>query len=172
MFSRILTKLIDEAIVPAVLLIAAKLIGVVFAVKYFDINISPGSSFLNLYFTSQNDFIKVNSYSALFMCLVVGFGAFVFLVKSRYFHDTHVSPTSAARLFHFGVGKFIQTSFDIYSEGTVWLSYSFLMTALLLSELYFGMIYSWVFLISLTVAVFLLLILISDVEREVKVARA
>lgn len=167
MFSRILTKLIDEAIVPAVALVAARVLGVIFVTSYFGIPLANESSFLTLYFSNKVDFLKVNSYSTLFMYFVVFLGGVAFLVKSRYFHDTHISPPFAAKVFSSNLGNFIQTSFDIYSEGSIWLLYSFLMTLVLGVELYFRIVYPWVFILSLALSILLTLIFVSDVEREV-----
>lgn len=167
MFSRILIRLIDEAILPAVLLIAAKVLGVVLSAKYFGISLGVGSSPISFYFSTQSDFIIVNSFSFLAMCIVVFAGGLVFLLRSRVFHDTHITPQNTATLFSLKLGHFIRTSFDVYSEGTIWVSYSYLMLAVTGIELYFGLLVPWVFAISLANCVFLTLLMISDVEKEI-----
>ncbi|MEK7595296.1 MAG: hypothetical protein AAB443_01720 [Patescibacteria group bacterium] len=167
MFSRILTKLIDEAILPAVLLIGAKVIGVLAVAKYYSIEVSPNSTFFSLYFSRVEDFLQVNSYSVALMLGVIFIGGFFFLIKSRLFHDTHIKPVHSQRLFSLGLSHFISTSFDIYSQGTIWLSYAFLLTVVCGMELFFGMLYPWVFIASLAITFFLTLILVSDVEREI-----
>ncbi len=171
MFSRILIKLIDEAILPAVMLVAARILGVLFVAGYFEIPFSSGKSFFTLYFSKPSDFLIVNSYSILFMYLVIFLGGLFFLVKSKYLHDSHVHPSFAAKLFSMKLGSFIQTSFDIYSQGTIWLSYSYLMTLMLGVEAYYKMVFLWVFLASFILSILLTLIFVFDVEKELTIAK-
>lgn len=166
MFSRILVKLIDEAILPAVLLVAARILGVLFVVGYYEIPFNSGNSFFTLYFSNSSDFLIVNSYSILFMYLVIFLGGLFFLIKSTYLHDSHVRPSFAAKLFSMKLGNFIQTSFDIYSQGTIWLSYSYLMTLMLGVEAYYKMVFPWVFVASFALSVLLTLVFVFDVEKE------
>ncbi|OGC50911.1 hypothetical protein A2716_02655 [candidate division WWE3 bacterium RIFCSPHIGHO2_01_FULL_40_23] len=169
MFSKILIKLIDEAIVPAVLLVSARVLGSIFVIKYTGIQFEEKSTFLTLYFSNHTDFLTVNSYSSLIMYGVVFAGGLFFLLKSRIFHDSHVTPVVAAKMFSLKLGNFIQSSFDVYSEGTIWLSYSYLMTIILSVQYYFKLVYGWVFVLSLALSVLLTLILVSDVERELEI---
>lgn len=166
MFSRILTKLIDEAVLPALALVAAKILGTILVIKYFNIPVESTSTFFKVYISSKESFLLVNSYSTLFMYLVVAAGALLFFVRSRWFHDTHITPSFAVKIFSFRLGNFIKTSMDVYSEGTIWLSYSYLMTFVLGAELFFGMVYSWVFMLSFALSIILTLIFVSDVEKE------
>lgn len=166
MFSKVLTKLIDEAIFPAMALVSAKVIGTIFAVRYFNVAVSDTSSFLSLYISDKANFILVNSYSNLFMYLVVFAGALVFLVRSRWFHDTHITPPFAAKIFSLRLGNFIKTSLEVFSEGTIWLSYSYLMTLILAVQVYFGIVFPYILGLSVVLSLFLTLIFVSDVDRE------
>ncbi|MBI4091489.1 hypothetical protein HY419_01910, partial [candidate division WWE3 bacterium] len=167
MFSRILIKLIDEAVLPAVLLVAARIIGVIAVAKYYDIPIENGKGVLPFYFSDPRDFVVVNSYATLFMFAVIFAGGVFFLLKSRVLHDSHISPHTAAKVFSLNLGSFVKTSFDLYSEGAIWLSYSYLLTLVMGLQVYFGIVYSWLFLLSLCLSVLLTLVFVSDVEREI-----
>ncbi|MBU0650179.1 hypothetical protein KJ605_03045, partial [Patescibacteria group bacterium] len=67
MFSKLLIKLIDEAIVPAIFLITVRIVSLVFISRSFGIAITLGES--GFMYDSQADYMLVNSYSMLYMVL-------------------------------------------------------------------------------------------------------
>jgi len=62
----------------------------------------------------------------------------------------------------------VQSSLDLYTKGAIWISYAYLMTILTGALALYSYIYSFVFYITLTVAVVSSIFLISDIENEVK----
>uniref|UniRef100_A0A7C4TLU7 Uncharacterized protein n=1 Tax=candidate division WWE3 bacterium TaxID=2053526 RepID=A0A7C4TLU7_UNCKA len=165
MFSRILVKLVDEAIVPAIVLFSVRILAAILIAKAYDISFSFGLR--GFTYNSQEDFLFVNSYSTLAMISVLAVGLFYVLIKSYLFHDTHVAPHTAAKLFSLNLSGFIQTSFDVYSQGVIWLSYSYLLVIASGIMFYFGLVYPWVFYSSLALTFIATLLLILDVEKEI-----
>jgi len=167
MFSRILIKLIDEAIFPALAIFVARLGSSIFLAQYYGVEYSLGVS--GFVYNNQADFIFVNSYSTLVVIAVVGVGLLYNLTKSHLFHETHVDPSLAARLHSFRVSRFIQTSFDLYSQGVVWLSYSFLVLFASIAMTYFDLLHTWVLWVSVAATFIGTYLFIIDVERELLV---
>ena len=165
MFSRILVKLIDEAIVPAIALFAAKVGSAVLLARYYNIEFSVTSS--GFVYSNRADFVLINSYSTLIVVAAVGFGLLYNLTKAHLFHETHIEPSTTARLYSFRLSRFIQTSFDLYSQSVVWLSYSFLVLLATVAMFYFGFMYAWVLWVSVAVTFVAIYLFIIDVEREV-----
>lgn len=167
MFSRILVKLVDEAIVPAIILLVVRVVAVVVVGRYFGMAIEIGAT--GFVYPDDASFLLVNSYSTLAMVCVIAVGLFYVLLKSKFFHNTHIHPSVTARLFTMRLSSVIQTSFDIYSQGVVWLSYSFLLMFASGLMLYFGLIYNWIFYVSLVLSVVSTYLLIIDIEKEMHV---
>ena len=71
-----------------------------------------------------------------------------------------------AKLFSLRISSLIQTSFDVYSQGVVWLSYLYLIMMVSGILALFGLIYLWVFYSSAVLAVISTILLIFDVENE------
>ncbi|MFZ5424452.1 MAG: hypothetical protein ACOZAO_01510 [Patescibacteria group bacterium] len=165
MFSKILIKLVDEAIVPALLLIVTRVVSIVFFASYLHIDYELGPA--GFTYTNVEDYIAINSYSILSMVLVLSLGVLYILLKSYLFHDTHITPVLTAKLFSLRLSSFIQTSFDLYSQGTVWLSYSYLLLMVSAIMTFFGFIYTWVFLTALVFCVISTYFFVLDVEDEV-----
>lgn len=167
MFSKILIKLIDQAIVPALLLLVTRVTSVLVLAKYFNYNVNIGDS--GFVFDSPAEYLVVNSYSVLLMLIVLTVGLLYILAKSFIFHDSHIEPGLTAHLFSLRLSSFIQTSFDLYSQGVVWLSYSYLLMFVAAVLSYFGLLFTWVFVVSFILTVVSTVLLVFDVENEVKI---
>lgn len=170
MFSRLLIKLIDQAIVPAILILVTRVVSVVLIANYFGIPFAIENT--GFVYNSVTDFVLVNSYSILSLVFVVTFGLLYILVKSYYFHDSHITPQLTAKLFMVRLSSFIQSSFDLYSQGSVWLSYSYLLLIVSGAMTFFGMVYSWVFFTSLVFTVVSTVLLIIDIEKELTLSNS
>ena len=167
MFSKILIKLIDQAIVPAVFLLTVRILSVILVSKYFGIYFLLGKN--GFYFSNPNELLTVNSYSTLIMVLAVSVGLLYILLKSYFFHDTHISPGFTAKLFSLKLSSFIQGSFDLYSQGAIWLSYIYLLLMVTGLMTIYGMVYPWIFVITLILTVLSTIFLILDVENEIEI---
>jgi hypothetical protein len=169
MFSRILLKLVDQAILPAVLLLATRIVSVLLISQklemFFDINHT------GIVFGKLADYLVVNSYSMLFMTGALVLGLTYIILKSYLFHDSHISPSLSAKVFSLNIPSFIQTSFDLYSQGTIWISYLFLMLIITGIMSLFGMVYPWVFHLSFVFTVVITVLLVLDVEHELRISK-
>ena len=86
------------------------------------------------------------------------------------FHSSHITPSLTAKLFSLRLSAFIQDSFDLYSQGTVWISYSYLMLLITLVMFLFGSLYAWVFISALVVTVTATVLFVLDIENELGAA--
>jgi len=167
MFSRILIKLIDQAIVPAIFLLTVKIVATVGISRYLGIDFTVGQT--GFVFESTDDYLKISSYSTFAMVVALAVGLFYILFKSMIFHDSHISPKLTAKLFSLRLSTFIQGSFDLYSQGAIWMSYSYLLMLVTGIMSIFGMIYSWVFYSSLILTALSTVFFVLDVENEMKI---
>jgi hypothetical protein len=105
------------------------------------------------------------------MILSLGAGILYILLKSIVFHESHVSPGVAARLFSLRLPSFIQNSFELYSQGVIWVSYLYLLLLISGIMIVFELIYSWVFFVSLVFAVVTTALLVLDIEKEMHITK-
>lgn len=164
MFSKILVKLIDEAIVPAISLLSVRVLSVVALGRYLDIPFAFSST--GFVYQNAEDFVLVNSYSLLSMIIVVTLGLVYILTKAYLFHDSHVKPGATAKLFSLRLTSFIQSSFDLYSQGAIWMSYSYLLMFVAGIMGVFGLVYMWVFFVSIFLSIMATILFVIDVEKE------
>jgi hypothetical protein len=169
MISRTLVRLIDQAIAPAILLLCTRIISVILISYLGEINFVLSNK--GFYFNSPEEYLYINSYSTLAMIVVLAVGLLYILLKAFIFHDTHVSPGLTAKLFHFRLTTLIQNSFELYSQGAIWLVYLYLISVVSLILSLFGLIYIWIFYVSLVLSVISTVVLIFDIENEIELKR-
>lgn len=169
MLSKLLIRLIDKAIIPSLLLLSSRVASIVLVAKYLGIGFKINRS--GFIFQSSTDYVKVNSYSALIMTgmLVIGLGYVI--IKSLFFHDSHIKPTITARLFSIKAESLIQNSYEIYTQGAVWLMYAYLLLIVSTIMSLSGLMFNWVFYIILGTTLLTTLIFILDLEEEVKIKK-
>lgn len=166
MAAKTLTRLIDKAILPAVVLLTAKVVGAVVVSRYFGLawDFTPQG----LTYFSSASYLRANSYSSLLMFLAVMAGLVWVLVKAHWLHETHISPMLASRLSTWGWKSYLKTTVEIYSEATVWFSYAWLTALVLLVQSYFQLCYSWVAGVTLALTLAFTVFFVWDVERELQ----
>ena len=169
MFSKVLIKLIDRAIVPAVLLFAARIVSLVLISKYLGLSFQITRD--GFMFEGAENYVKVNSYSILSMVGVLLIGVFYVIAKSFFFHNSHIKPSLTAKLYSLKVKSLIQDSFDLYTQGVVWMSYSYLLLIVSGIMALSKLLYEWVFFVTLGFTVLTTIILITDVDEEIKIKK-
>lgn len=163
-YSKLLVKLVDRAILPAVFLFAAKVVGTFFASAYLGVESFNGLVAFNG--LSASEYIFVNSYSTLFVFVCVFLGMSFLLFKAHITHETHVSPYLSSRIASLRLNSIIQKSYDLFSEAGIWLMYSWLLTLVTIAQAALGAMYVWVPIIAFVFSVLSSILVIIDVERE------
>lgn len=165
MISKTLIKLIDYAIFPAVLLVAAKVISIVFLLNYFNLDYSIDS--YQIVLSTTADFVSINTYSSLFVFLCVLAGLIWVTIKAHVFHDTHISPALSSKLFSMRLEEVIHNNEVIFAQSFIWLSFAWLTTILFGVQYFFYLSAGWLFYLSLGLSTLATALLAIDIEREV-----
>jgi len=168
MASRFILQLINETIIPALLVVTAKLVGIVLTMLLFGISwsVNYDSAIPRITFYSSEDFITVSSWSSFFVVLVIAVGLLWLLVRAHVFHDTHVTPQLTLRLLNLDLTHFLTTTVEISRQAVIWLSYLWLLIILSVVQAYFGYFYWWMIIFSVLAGILLTWSFIVDIERE------
>lgn len=128
------SKLLDEAILPAVMIIAGKVIGLFLAnsLNSLPYSLQSGGSILpwTVVYNSPAEAATANTISNLFMYLVVLAGFSVVLFRAHYLHSSHIPPKLSGRLVRLKLENFIADTFEIYHQALVWLSFLWITTVI------------------------------------------
>lgn len=172
MISKTLTKLIDEAILPGLVLVLGKFLGVVLVAKIISAEfklISGEFFFPSFSFSNFSAYYTVNSFSNLAMYVGVGLGCAAILVRAHFFHSSHITPKMHIRLLKLGLTGLIAETYQLYHQAAVWLIFLWLATILILVQSFFGLTSAAIAIISFLITLNFSWFLVADIEQEVEI---
>jgi len=167
MFSKILLKLIDQAIIPAIVIFFTRVVSILFLSEQYKLNYTISQSGIN--FINSSEYIFVNSFSIFITLMAVFLGMVISLLMSHFFHQETISPLTTTKLFTLKMSFLIKNSFEIYTKMSVWVLFLWLIT------FYTGLMFinknisDYVFYYSLILSIFLTVLMIRDIENKIKV---
>ena len=166
--SKIILRLIKEALLPAFLILGSKLLCIVIIVGLFSVSwqVESTSFIPRLVFPDADYTIFINSYSNLGVFLVVLVGLVWVLTKAYHFHDTHVSPAFVLQLLSWNLSWLLTDSHEVYHKGVTWVSYLWLVALYIGIQTVMGVNYLWVLVFVLIASIMVTWYFIADVERE------
>ncbi len=176
MIAKSTIKLIDEAVIPAMTIIIAKVAGL-FIVNYLlriDFSANP-KGFLNLLpnitYTNPNDYIVAENYSNLAMFVAICAGVLIVTIKAHFFHQSHISPKFHQKLVKLNLEKFVSASFHLYHQALIWLIFLWLVTLFLVLSTLSKIMYPQISTIAVIIALNFSWIIAFDVQKEIEIAR-
>ena len=176
MITKSIIKLIDEAILPALLLILAKGIGLFLTVLFFNLPFTLEYRSIfgilpSLRFATLQGYTTAENYSNLVMFAAVAAGAIIVILKAHFLHESHISPKLHARLLRFNLEKLVQSSYHLYHQAAVWLIFLWLSVGFLTLSSIAKITYPQITLAALLIAANLSWVFAVDVENEIELSR-
>lgn len=176
MVPKTVIKLIDEAIIPAIILICAKTFGLIGASLIFDLPFTLQQrkilSFLpSVQFSSFQDYVSVENYSNLAMFIAAAAGTIFILVKAHFFHESHIHPKLQARLVRLNLETLITPSYHLYHQAAIWLTFLWLTVSFLFISSILKITYPQITIIAFIVAANFSWVFAIDVEKEIELSK-
>ena len=176
MITKSITKLIDEAIIPALVLILAKMAGLYLSIYFLNLPFEIKSkSFLALLpainFVNFSDYVKAENYSNMAMFLAVSAGTILVLVRAHFLHETHIHPKLQAKLAALNLEGIIAPSYHLYHQAVIWLIFLWLTVGFLIISTILGITYPQISIVAFLIAANFSYFLALDVEKEIEIAR-
>ncbi len=176
MVTKSITKLIDEAIIPAIALIVGKMLGLFLAIVFYhlDFVIVQGGIFKMLpvvTFTSPQNYILAENFSNLAMLFAASFGTIFVIFRAHFFHRSHIHPHLHAKLVSLNLESLITPSYDLYHQGAIWLTYLWLVVGFLVVSSTFGVTFTQISIIAFLIAANFSWIFALDIQREIEIQR-
>jgi hypothetical protein len=168
--SKSLLRILDECVLPAALLISAKVLGIVMLnmILKLDWNVkSVANSFFSTRLEySGSDAILVSSYSNIFMYITIFSGLILILAKLFYLHPKHATPQLVLKLAKADLLHWIKSAFDLYHQVFVWLVFLVITTVFIFMTFLNNETYEWVAWITVVITLVLLWIFVRLVDRD------
>lgn len=176
MINKSLVKLIDEALLPAILLIIAKTAGLFLASYLLNLKFTVTVSNLfkvlpTVHFSNPQDYIVAENYSNVIMFLAASAGCAFVLVRAHFFHESHIRPSLHSKLVALNLDSLIAPSYHLYHQATVWLLFLWLTAGFLIMSTVIGITYAPISLIAFIMTANFSWILTIDIQKEVEISR-
>ncbi len=176
MVAKSLTKLIDEAIFPALTLVVAKMLGLLLSAFFLNLpfeikakaifGILPAINFLNV-----SNYITAENYSNLAMFLAAAIGATFVLIRAYFFHESHVHPNLQAKLAALNLENIIAPSYHLYHQALIWLIFVWMTVGFLVVSTFLKITYPAISVVAFILAANLSWIFAIDVEKEIEITK-
>ncbi len=170
--SSLIFELVDLAILPAALFIAAKIIGVFGLNSLLGLPVGIEQTGFILFsfqpaYPRIEDVIMVESYSNLFVFISILSGAFVITGKSLLFNHKKASPYFVLKLAKFDLLHLLKSSIHMYKEAFVWGMFLIVTTVYIALSFLAGKTFGWVAGLSIFFCLTFLWIMIENIEEEI-----
>lgn len=164
--SKSLIKLVDEAILPAFLIIGAKIIALVVVNDILRLTYYY-QSFGKIYYPKPLDAIQVNSYSDMVVFIVFFLCISFILMKLLFFADNKTNSSIILKLAKANKLKFIQTSLTLYHILFVWMVFFTGITAYIIIRSIAGIDYPILIIPCIVSYLGFFWIIIKEIEKDI-----
>lgn len=173
--SNSLIKLIDNALLPAVLLIFGKFFGLYIFSNLFGIQLAFSDTRDALLYLRpvvvDQQIVDLSTYSDLFMFLVVSIGFLVVIIRSAVLNESRVSVDTVTKLAKFNLVKIVRSSYELYHSGVVWLIFTWVANFIIVLNYISQKTQLWLLVISSIFTLLLTVLLLRDVFKEIQLTR-
>jgi len=169
-----LVKIIDKSLLPAILIIFSKIVGIYIFSSLFGIDISFETVSGNLFkvtpiIDSSVDQIQtLSTYSDIFMFIVLSVGFIVITIQSLFFHESHINIAMIAKLAEHNLLDWIKSSYELYHTAITWFIFIWLTVIIIMINSILDKTEFWVFIVAFIFSISLSVILIRDMIKEIK----
>lgn len=177
MVAKSLIKLIDEAILPALSLVVAKMLGLLLSAYFLNIPFEIKSQALlgilpAVSFTNASNYITAENYSNLAMFLAAALGTTFILIRAHFFHESHIHPNLQAKLATLNLESLIAPSYHLYHQALIWLIFIWMTVGFLIVSTLLQITYPQISIVAFILAANLSWVFAVDVEKEIEINRS
>jgi len=172
--SNVLVKIIDKSLLPAILIIFSKMLGVYLFSSLFGIDISFETVSGNLFKVtpivdnSINQIQVLSTYSDIFMFAVISVGFIVITIQSLFFHESHINIAMIAKLAEHNLLDWVKSSYELYHTAITWFIFIWLTVIIIMVNSLLHKTEPWVFVVTFVFTISLSVILVRDMIKEIK----
>lgn len=112
--------------------------------------------------------IELSSYSDLIVVLSMLFMLGFQVIRAFNFHNTHISPDKLLSLSRRNLLFLIKDSYTIYHSSAVWIYFSFVVNLVVLLNVFTGITYYWVGILSVMGTLLMVALIIKDISIEIE----
>lgn len=171
--SKLLQKILSAAIFPAALIIVSKIIGMVLVNGLFGlewaIQTNTGSVFsVQVVYPDRAAAIMCNSYSNLFVLIVMSIGVGILLFQNAYLNVSYQNPKVLVKLVQFDFLLWLSESSTILPKLVVWVAFHWTVSTIAIAQAFQNNLYTWIAVLSFILSILATWIAFQGIEREIR----
>lgn len=156
--SKLLQKILSAALFPASLTIVSKIVGMMLVNKLFDFNWgiqtqTNGWFSVQVIYENPQNALLCNSYSNLFVILMIALGVGLTLFQGAYLHTSHQNPRVLVKLMKFDFLLWLSESDVIFPRLAVWLMFLWIVSLMAIVQAIQGTMYEWIAMLGFVLSV-------------------
>jgi len=147
--SKLLKKALKLSILPAILMIAGKFIGVMSLIMAYNLQFEVGNDINGIFSTQifladESSTLFVNSISDMAMLIVLGVPTLYMIVKTTVLQRTIENPRTIAKVVKFNILKWVTSSNSTFLQIFIWTTFLLIASIITISNSMQGDSYTWV----------------------------
>lgn len=151
--SILLKKALKLSLIPAILMIAGKFLGVFFLIAIHSIQFSVGNEVsgifsTQIYLSNTETTLFVNSISDLLMVSLLGIITLWMIVQTTLLQNARNNPRTIAKIVKFNMLKWITSNTSTFLKIFIWTSFVLISSIIVITNALQGDTYLWVGIIS------------------------
>jgi hypothetical protein len=155
--SKLLKRALKISIVPAILIIAGKFIGILCTSVVYNLNFQISNDLnglfsVQIYYPDASTTLFVNSISNLVMVIFVAVPLLYFIIKTALYHSVANNPRTIVKMTRFNMLKWITSKDTSFLTMFIWCAFLWIASGVTIAHTLQGSTYAWVGIIAGTVA--------------------
>lgn len=147
--SVLLKKALKLSILPAVLMIAGKFVGVMALIIAYDLQFEVGNEIngifsTQIFLTEQGNTLFVNSISDISMLVVLGIPTLYMIIRTTILQRASENPRTIAKVVKFNMLKWVTSNNSTFLQIFIWSSFLLISSIITISNSLQGDSYLWV----------------------------
>ena len=147
--SILLKKALKLSILPAVLMIAGKFIGVIALIIAYNLNFEVGNELNGIFSTQifladESSTLFVNSISDMTMLIVLGTPTLYMIIRTTVLQNTKENPRTIVKIVKFNMLKWVTSNNSTFLQIFIWTTFLLISSVITISNSLQGDSYMWV----------------------------
>ena len=169
--SKLLSKFLQNIILPSAMLIVSKIVGLYFAVKFFNLdffvdNQQESMYSLQIYFTNRADTLLANSVSNITMFSVMGLFTLYFLLRYRFSLMATYSPKTLVKFNKLNLLQWIHSRGNTFLKVLTWIIFLWVASITIIADSLIQDSFYWIGLVAFVVSIIFTSVLVRTFEIE------
>lgn len=168
-------KLSQLPITPIVTVIVGKILGIIFSIVVFSINVQINELFslfkLMLSSDSYEELILISSYSDLVMFTIISTGLVVSLFGEVHKDSHRLDKKDLDSYFSNGIKSSLFVARKLYNQALYWMMFLIISNFYILYNTITGKTYLWIYLVTLFLTISLIFYFYFDFKKEIHLAK-